>query len=373
MRRKPLSFSKAALRAGAAVAVFWLLCTASCTAIPNPYGFKRGPYLQLVTPNSVLVVWDTAQPELGRVEYGPSASLGLVAEESQPTRHHAVNLNGLAPYSTYYYRISRGPIFSFRSAADSSQTRFRFGVIGDTQTYHKTHQAVITQILAAKPDTLIHLGDMNEHGESEGQWDDFFAIEAPLLATTPLFTTIGNHQRDSPNYYEAFHLPGNEHWYDFHYGHAHFICLEGDGYPEKAPYLSSEQLSWLEDTLKSNTAPWLFVYLHRAVYTSSDEEEIELALRQALVPLFERYGVNVVLMGHKHNYERLLANGITYIVSGGGGGRITGFGPVEPAKQVAVGAHHFVFFEVDGDRLRGTAIDLEGNVIDTFELGTTRR
>jgi len=345
-----------------------LLAAVSCVSAPNPYGFKRGPYLQMVTPNSVLVVWDTAEPEVGRVEYGPTEALGLLAEESQAARHHAVELTGLASYSNHYYRIGQSPVFSFRSGASLDQTRFRFAVIGDTQTYHKPHQAVIAQMLEAEPDWFIHLGDMNEHGESAGQWDDFFGCEAPLQARAPFFTTIGNHQRDNANYYNAFHLPGNEHWYSFSYGQARFICLEGDAYPEEAPWLSTEQLSWLEDELAANTAPWLFVYLHRAIYTSSDEDAVEKGMRSALVPLFERYGVDAVLMGHKHNYERLIVNGITYIVSGGGGGRLTAFRPPEPGSQKTVLARHFVLFEVDGEHLSGTAIDIDGNAIDHFEL-----
>ena len=351
-----------------ALAALVLLATASCTSVPNPYGFKRGPYLQMVTPDSVLVVWDTAQAESGRVEYGPTEALGLVAEEGLATRHHAVALTGLAPYSTHYYRVGQSPVFSFRSAATPDQTQFRFAVIGDTQTYHAQHKAVIGQVLKAEPDWFIHLGDMIEHGESAGQWDDFFGIAAPLLATAPSITTIGNHQRDNANYYNAFHLPGNEHWYSFSYGNARFICLEGDGYPEGAPLYTPEELAWLEAELAGSTSPWLLVFQHRAVFSSAAEDSTETGMRKTLQPLFERYGVDVLLSGHKHNYERLLVSGITYIVSGGGGGRLTALGQPEPGSQTATLAHHFVLFEVDGDHLTGTAIDMEGNIIDRFEL-----
>lgn len=349
-----------------------LLATASCVSIPNPYGFRRGPYLQLVTPHSVLVVWDSAQEEVGRVEYGPTEALGQVLEETHATRHHAIELTGLSPYSTYYYRVGQSPVFPFRSGASPDQTRFRFAVIGDTQTYHQPHQAIIAQILATKPDWFIHLGDMNEHGESAGQLDDFFGCEAPLQATAPFFTTIGNHQRDNANYYNAFHLPGNEHWYSFSYGHTRFICLEGDNYPEGTPLYTSEELAWLEAELSANTSPWLFVFQHHPLFTSASEETVETEFRSLLQPLLERYGVDVFLSGHKHNYERVAVNGITYIVSGGGGGRLTGFGHPEPLSQKAVLARHFVLFEVDGEHLTGTAIDIEGNTIDRFALTASR-
>jgi predicted phosphodiesterase len=225
-------------------------------------------------------------------------------------------------------------------------------------------------MLKAAPDWFIHLGDMTEHGESAGQWDDFFGIEAPLLATAPSITTIGNHQRDSANYYNAFHLPGNEHWYSFSYGNARFICLEGDAYPAHAT------LYPLEEELAANTSPWLIVFQHYPVFTSAAEDGTETFMRNTLVPLFERYGVDVFLSGHKHNYERVVVNGITYIVSGGGGGRLTAFGKPEPGSQKVAPAQHSVLFEVDGDHLTGMAIDIKGDVIDRFELmsdGTTGR
>ena len=349
-----------------------LLSVASCKSIPNPYGLRRGPYLQMVTPDSAWVVWDTAKPEVGRVEYGLSQALGKVVEESLAARHHAVLLLDLSPYTTYHYRVGETPVFSFRTAATPNQTQFRFAVIGDTQTYHDTHQAVIEQVLKVAPDWIIHLGDMTEHGESAGQWDDFFGIEAPLLASAPSITTIGNHQRDNANYYDAFHLPGNEHWYSYTYGNARFICLEGDGYPEGAPLYTPEELAWLEAELAANTSPWLFVFQHRAIFTSAAEDSVETAMRATLAPLFERYGVDVFLSGHKHNYERILVNGITYIVSGGGGGKLTALGPAEPGSQTAALKHHFVLFEVDGERLTGSAIDINGQVIDRWELSAGR-
>ncbi len=95
---------------------------------------------------------------------------------------------------------------------------------------------------------------------------------------------------------------------------------------------------------------------------------MEKEMRATLVPLLERYNVDVFLSGHKHNYERLLVNGITYLVSGGGGGRLTALGAPDPNSQRALLAHHFLLIEVDGDRLTGAAIDYGGNVIDSWEL-----
>lgn len=349
-------------------ALAMVLLVAACRSFPNHYGLKRGPYLQWVTPDSVWIVWDTVTEQVGQVSYGLSDELGQIVAEVRPARHHSLLLQGLSPYTEYYYRVPDTPVFSFRTAAAPESTSFSFAVIGDTQTYHDTHQAVVQQMIRAQPDWYIHLGDMIEHGESVGQWDDFFGIEAPLMATTPFITTIGNHQRDSANYYDAFQLPGNEHWYSYTYGNARFVCLEGDGYPDGAPVYTKEELAWLENELATRTERWLIVFQHRAVYTSAAEDETELTMRSALAPLFERYGVDLFLSGHKHNYERLLVNGVTYVVSGGGGGKLTRFASLEPGSQKQSLAHHFLLIEVDRDRMACTAIDVDGKIIDQWEI-----
>lgn len=129
-----------------------------------------------------------------------------------------------------------------------------------------------------------------------------------------------------------------------------------------------EQMTWLEQQLADNKAPWLFVYFHIGLFTSRSEDFLETGLRERLVPLFERYAVDAVFMGHHHSYERIVVNGITYIVTAGGGAGLYELQQPEPGSQVAASVHHFTVIEIDGDRLLGKAIDRRGRVIDSFEL-----
>ena len=129
-----------------------------------------------------------------------------------------------------------------------------------------------------------------------------------------------------------------------------------------------EQLSWLEDQLEDNKAPWLIVFFHVGLFTSRSEDFLELGMRERLVPLFEEYDVDVVFMGHHHSYERILVNGITYIVTAGGGASLYELKEPEPDSQVAASAHHFINIEVNGNQLLGKAVDRRGRVIDSFEL-----
>ena len=90
-------------------------------------------------------------------------------------------------------------------------------------------------------------------------------------------------------------------------------------------------------------------------------------MRWTLTPLFEKYGVDVVFGGHMHSYERNEVNGITYVVTAGGGAPLYAMKEREPAQVVFEMAHHFVVVKIDGNRLEATVISSEGEVLDTFE------
>lgn len=260
--------------------------------------------------------------EPGEVAYGETPDYTSQTADPAISVRHAVTLTNLAPYTLYHYRIQTlgWPLsedFTFRTAADPSQTSFTFAVFGDTRSGHDIHRAIIDRLVALAPDFAIHTGDLVGDGALPSEWNRFLTIEAPLMAHVPLFPTLGDHQADSPLYFDIFYLPGNEHWYTFDYGNARFVCVDVDGYAHFGT--ASEQYAWLEATLAANTQPWLFVYLHVPPYSSLGEDSFEVAVRQTLTPLFERTGVDAVFSGHHHDYQRSVVNGITYIISGGGG------------------------------------------------------
>jgi predicted phosphodiesterase len=329
----------------------------------------RGPYLQSVTADSIVVAWETDRPSHGEIAYGETEAYGWRATDPAVRTRHAVTLTGLAPYTAYHYRVESGgaPLSegaTFRTAAGPGQTQFTFVVFGDTRTQHRVHRAVADQIVALDPDFLLHTGDLVAHGHSAGEWGSFFEIEQELMAHAPLFPVLGNHEGNSRLYFDLFYLPGNERWYTFDYGNARFVCLQVDGSARFTPH--SEQYAWLEETLATNVQPWLFVGFHVPPYTSV-YDRLEGNVRRTLTPLFERYGVDVVLNGHKHNYERNEVNGITYVVTAGGGAPLYAMQEREPTQAAFALAHHFVLLEIDGHHLRAMAISSAGEVLDEFE------
>lgn len=342
--------------------------------LPPAVAIQRGPYLQDVAPGSIWVVWDTVQLSTGWVAYGPTADLAEgVAVETQSGLHHAVQLTGLQNYTQYFYRAAGDTVVSsFRSAAAPGQAQFRFAVFGDTRANPDVHAAVIAGIAAARPDLALHTGDLVDDGNNSGLWDSFLKIESPLMRIAPLYPTLGNHENGAPQYFSIFHLPGSGAWYSFDYGDARFIVLRADNYYPGAFAAGSEQRTWLEQQLSSASARWIFVSFHVPVHTSFAEDPSEVNLRKDLAPLFEQYKVTAVFNGHIHSYERVIANGITYIVTGGGGAPLYSLNVKESGQQAGALVYHYMLFEVNGDKLTGKAVDVNGKVIDSFEITASR-
>jgi len=394
-------------------------------------GITKGPYLQDVTQTSMVVCWESDAAEAGEVRYGTTTALGSTVSEGTPVLVHQVEVTGLDPSTIYSYQVSSGGALSTAATfhtAPRAEEPFRFVVIGDTRTDTDAHQRVIDRVVATVgyPDLYFNTGDLVEDGGDVGQWGDYFTIEAGLLAYSPLFPVAGNHD-DYTNdsiYAELFHLPdatsGSEGYYAFTYGNTRFIVVDtNDDFTN-----GSTQYTWLEAELAAATADAAIrhevVLFHDPPYTSGahgafDPEDWGPP-RNYLVPLFTTYGVDVVFNGHDHHYERTdpgLTGGVLYVVCGGGGapgapedfvegidnilsylgmapGQTVGeyleshplvwetiklFGQAEDYeggwwRAEAEVIKHFVLVEVQGGLLDATVYDVDGNVLDTWQVGT---
>ena len=249
-------FRKPALLILIALGLLAPACTPTpipATVVPTPaeVTLTRGPYLQSVTPSSIIIVWETDYASEGTVAYGEMTDtlISLSTDDPQIDTHHAITLTGLSPYTMYHYQVLRGEdplsdVYAFRTAAPLDLTSFTFVAFGDTRTQDQRHQEVVDQIVTLEPDFVINTGDLVAHGHSNLQWTTFFEIEQDLLARAPLFPTMGNHEANNPLYREIFYLPGNERWYSFDYGHVHFVCVHADGLGDRGP--DEDQVRWLD-------------------------------------------------------------------------------------------------------------------------------
>lgn len=154
-----------------------------------------------------------------------------------------------------------------------------------------------------------------------------------------------------------FKMPGR--YYQVSEGPVDFFMLNTTRFVR-----SPEQQAWLLRALSESRARWKIVAGHHPLYSSGRNGNTE-GLRHILEPLMIRYGVNLYLAGHDHDYERFAPiDDVHYIVSGGGGSFLYDFRDVKPHSQVRLKTHHFLLFEVYSDRLDLKAFNRYGDIID---------
>ncbi|KPL03282.1 MAG: hypothetical protein AMJ73_07520 [candidate division Zixibacteria bacterium SM1_73] len=332
---------------------------------------QKGPYLSSVTQNSIIVSWRTVTPDSSFVQYGLTSEYGNEEKDPILKTAHSLTLMGLLPDTVYHYRVLfegiQTPDYTFRTAVPSDTT-FRFCVHGDTRTQPDSHLAVINTVAALDPYFNLHTGDLVENGYSESQWAVYFATicsSATCAQKIPFYYAIGNHEHESPLYYDYFYLPHNnpdstESYYSFDYGNSHFISLDTE-----IPYgPSSDQYQWLRADLRDSHHK-TFVFMHDHPYCAGAHDS-NIGLRDTLSPLFEAYKVDMVFSGHSHFYQRNgPINGVTYIITAGGGAPL--YAPAESSwTQYSEKCHHCVLFTIWSDSLKFRMVRTDGSVGDSL-------
>jgi hypothetical protein len=298
--------------------------------------FSRAPYLQMITPTSAVIRWDTIQKSNSVVRFGVSPdNLLQRAKNNQLVNHHEVKLTGLDPATTYYYSVGSskktlgiGPGYFFKTQPPvGAHPPTRLWVIGDSgrgnQGQRDVYQGYLDFAGSRYTDLWLMLGD-NAYGSGtyKQYQDNFFNIYPELLRQTVVWPTLGNHDGYSVNtpeqtgpYYENFTLPtageagglasGTEAYYSYNYGNIHFVVLDSFDVDRST---SGAMAQWLEADLAANTADWVIAYWHHPAYskgTHDSDTEFELIeMRENILPILEQHGVDLVLAGHSHNYER---------------------------------------------------------------------
>jgi predicted phosphodiesterase len=233
---------------------------------------------------------------------------------------------------------------------------------------------VLSRILPHAVDVIGHAGDTVDDGAVVQEWHDDWVLPLTnagnLAQTTPVLVARGNHDAESPAAYSYLWLPGNGSYYAETVGRTRLIVLNTNvkGVP---------QTQWLETELSSpeaRDADFVIVAFHKLPFTNlwcdPNNYNGDPWVRTNWVPLFEQYGVDLVVSGHAHAYERGTLNGVVYTVVGGAGGALDMFTPLATWSHidVALPVHHYAIMEVRGSELTWTAYDLNDTVIDSFEL-----
>ncbi|WP_123126591.1 metallophosphoesterase [Rufibacter latericius] len=414
----------------------------------------RGPYLQVGNQTAVTLRWRTDIPTDSKIQVGTTYGVYThSATDPVLTTKHEVRIKGLTPDSKYYYRfgsstqvLQSGRSNYFRTAPrDNTIRKIRIAVLGDCGENENGNRSgslssYLNYTKTNPAELLLILGDNAYPGGSDGDYRrEFFGpFGENILKNHILFPAIGNHEyksiypitaRDRGGYYTNFSMPtagecggvasGTKAFYSFDWGNAHFISLDSYG-REAADYTKlydtlGVQVQWLKKDLQANRKKWVIVYWHHPPFSkgshNSDVDEELKKLRGNFIRILERHGVDLVLTGHSHNYERsyLLNNyygteasfnlsihakssssakydgsfnscpyittsgkrnrGTVYVVAGSSGasGRVQ-YGYPHNALPFAVNDGGMFYLEIEANRLDGKMLRKDGTVFDKFTI-----
>jgi 3',5'-cyclic AMP phosphodiesterase CpdA len=250
----------------------------------------------------------------------------------------------------------------------------RFGIIGDTGTgSQKQHQLanIFLQYHNTYPfDMVLMMGDNMYGGEAPKDYKAKFEdVYKPLLdKKVKFYATLGNHDEPAQRFYELFNMNGKE-YYRFTKGNVAFYSLNSN-------YMDKKQLQWLESELAKDTSEWKICFFHHPPYSSGGKHGSDKQLREIVEPIFVRYGVNLVLTGHDHFYERIKPQkGIYYFVSGAGGKLRSG--DVKDNSPITDKAYDrdmsFMVAEIVGDQFYFQAVSRTGETVDAGVLPNQRK
>jgi hypothetical protein len=215
------------------------------------------------------------------------------------------------------------------------------------------------------------MGDNLYGNESAKDFEKKFSDVYKVLLNDKVkfYATLGNHDLPIQINYANFNMNGKE-YYRIKKGNVAFYSLNSN-------YMDKKQLKWLEDELVKDTSDWKVMFFHHPPYSSGGKHGSDKQLREVVEPIFVKYGVNLVLTGHDHFYERIRPQkGIYYFVSGAGGklrsGDIKDTSPITE-KGYDRDLHFMLFEAVNGKEMYFQAISRTGETIDSGILVNQRK
>ncbi len=336
------------------------------------------PYLQAVTANSIYILVETNSGESLMVDYGETKKYGSKAKDEfavktkkrKPTYVHRIKLKGLQANTNYYYKVTgKGKTISqssFTTAANPG-TSFKFAVQGDSRSNPKIFAKVMKGIAGHNPRFALYTGDIAYDSAYE-TWKKEFFIEEQMefAASAAFFNAVGNHEGWTQNTKAFTQAPesasGRQDYYSFEYGDLYVLVLN----TQASLNFSKGQLKFAAESLKNTKRIWKIVVYHIPAYGAGGHGESKTMINVSK-KIFEPLGVDIVLNGHSHFYQRNYVNGVYHIIMAGGGAPL--YTP-KKAKytQKSVKKHHFGIFDVSSSTLQLNVYGLNGNIIDILML-----
>ncbi len=307
----------------------------------------RGPYLQAATPTSIVIRWRTETKTDSKIQLGTSLNAKTIVKQvNEAVNEHEIKITGLLPQTRYYYSIGstvetlQGQADNyFETTAQKGQVgKYRFGVFGDCGTHSIIQDKVRNQFAAYLGNNYLNawllLGDnAYSYGtDAEYQVRFFNHYKDDFLKKYPLYPAPGNHDYSNDNsdrqndhkvpYYDNFTMPkdgeaggvasNSQSFYSFDYGNVHFLSLDSYGREDQSTRLYDtlgRQVQWIKQDLAANTnKDWVVAYWHHPPFslgTRNGELDFDMtSIRENFIRILERMGVDLIICGHSHVYER---------------------------------------------------------------------
>ena len=430
----------------------------------TPVALARSPYLQNLTPTSAVLRWRTATAATTRVKWGLAADALANTLDVPGTRtEHEVPITGLPPETKIFYSVGTtaqtlaggDSDHAFRTPPPIGSGRpTRVWVIGDSGLC-AVSPAGCTDAAAVRngylafagshpADLWLLLGDNAYNNGTDAEFTTgFFDVYPSVMRSTPMWAVPGNHEfgaSDSPTqsgpYYDSLTLPrqgeaggvpsGTEAYYSFDWGNIHFIALDSHDTDRSAPpspatnvcppAVGGAMYQWLCADLAATEQAFIIAFWHHPPYTkgshdsdnAADSAGILKEMRERFLPVMDAYGVDLVLTGHSHSYERSILLHDHYGVSStyspalhaldsgdgdpdgdgayqkdalgpspdsgsvysvvGSSSQISGGSLNHPVMQVSLNILGSMLIDVTGNQLDASFLGVSGNVLDHFRI-----
>lgn len=372
----------------------------------QPTRLRCGPMVQMPEPGRLSFSWRVGSVSGGRIELVSSGGRQEQRADQSGDRFEA-SFADCKPGTTHTYSVKSAGLLGETLAGPFEVkapplpgTPFRFLAFGDSGNGSNTQADLAKLMAAAKPDLIIHTGDLiYPSGKIEDYPTNFFEPYAELIRRIPFMPSLGNHDCATEHgkaFIATFDLPRNgppgiepERNYWFNFGDALFVGLDSNP-PEEEGTITNKQQNeivapWLRKLLTDSKARWKLLYYHHPFYTGSEHPESGGEhMKNAFLKVYDECGVDMVFCGHNHLYERTApmredkivdeGKGTVYITTGAAGANRYKEAQTPPAYIRVHNDAKFSFTQVDvsAEKLELRQISEDGSVIDTYSITKSR-
>lgn len=269
------------------------------------------------------IVEEQSSPDLeGKAKTVSGSQTYLIGQDGEQDTYRQVTFRDLKPGKTYVYRVGDGEYWSswnqFRTADPSGA--FSFIYLGDAQNDLRSRWSrTIRKAFQQEPNArfIVHAGDLINRSNTDSEWGEWYEGAGFIHQMIPAVPTPGNHEyrRDDqkelildPHWSVQFQLPKNgpeglqDAVYYLDYQDLRVISLNSQLIMLDSTAATMQE-KWLNDILASSQQTWNIVIMHHPVYSTAKNRDNAI-LRERFKPIFEKYGVDLVLQGHDHTYAR---------------------------------------------------------------------